>query len=328
MTTTQAPTAPIDYGRATPRRRRLLRRVVVIIIVLTAVMIVRWTAPPIWNQFEVRRQQSKMLNFTPPAPETIAFSSDSAECDRLLVARGTHGAVDVHYVGTGTPYPMKIAGFTPILADPLFTPGEWGMAEPSRSAKYPYGPVALLPLGPSPTLFMHWRRAVSGGERRLVHVSAVLYHDDMPLADARSYVGGEWARYEKQHRDGGNTDVYFIRLSLTPRVFSTASWRPGSRWTRLKSATSAPANNGEIPMPCRVHASMVDGLKLEPLVLRIHVGIADPADESRFTLDYDVDGVAGVIEGKLNADDSITWTILSGPLKQWPPRDGFWGLNP
>jgi hypothetical protein len=58
------------------------------------------------------------------------------------------------------------------------------------------------------------------------------------------------------------------------------------------------------------------------------VWVADRADESRFTLDYDVDGVCGVIEGRLNADDSVTFTIPSGPLKPWPARGGFWGVNP
>jgi hypothetical protein len=69
-------------------------------------------------------------------------------------------------------------------------------------------------------------------------------------------------------------------------------------------------------------------MQVEALPLRIRAGVVDPADQSRFTLDYDVDGAAGVIEGRLGADDAVAWTILGGPLKKWPARPGFWGLIP
>jgi hypothetical protein len=134
-TTTTAP--PIDYGRASPLRRRLLRRIVIALIVLTIVMIVWRTAPPVLAQLELRRQQSKMLNFTPP-PDTVALTSDSAECDRLLAA-GTHVLVDVQYMGTGTSYPMKMAGLAPALADSLFRPDLWGIQEPPRGARVRVG---------------------------------------------------------------------------------------------------------------------------------------------------------------------------------------------
>ena len=315
----------IDYGRRTPRRRRLWRRVVVVIILMAVIIVARWTAPPLLRQFEVRREQAKLLGFTAPA-DTIAFTTDPADCDRLLRA-GTHVLVKVHYVGSGGGYGRWVAGFTPTLADPLFNSDVWGISKVSRGMTLDRGDLKGMPIGPPPTLFLHARRA-PGKPARLVHVAAVLYYDDMPLADARNHIGGEWEKFEKQERAAGNADVSAIRLSLTPRVFSTASWLPGSAWMRLQSATQPPANNGEIPLPGRAYATAIDVMQVEALPLRIRAGVADLANEARFTLAYDVNGVAGVIEGRLGTNDVVIWTILSGPLKQWPPRDGFWGLNP
>lgn len=266
-----------------------------------------------------------MMSFT-PAADAVAFSTDPAECDRLLAA-GSYALVQVRYVGSGTAYGSKAAGFIPTIADPLFLPEVWGMWEPARGMTLKYGGFQALPLGPPPTLFLHARRA-PGARERLVHVAALLHYDHMTLPKAREHVRGDWARYEKQQRSDGSADLTFIRLSLTPRVFRPASWFPGSRWTRLKPAATLPANNGVIALPCRVYPSMFDGLKLESTPVRIRTGVPDSTDETRFTLKYDVDGAAGVIEGRLNADDTVTWTIPGGPLKPWPSREHLWGFMP
>ena len=47
---------------------------------------------------------------------------------------------------------------------------------------------------------------------------------------------------------------------------------------------------------------------------RLFAGQPDPADASRFTIDYEVAGGRGTIEGRLTPDDRVTARIISGPL--------------
>jgi len=318
--------ATIDYGRDVRSRRRLLRRAAIGLI-LCVIIAAAWRfAPPVWSQFELCRLQARMMRFTPPAADTVALTTYPVECDRLFAAGGTHALVDVQYIGSGGPYSEKIAGFVPTIADPLYGPDVWGIIERPRGATLSHHEMQGAPLGPSPTLFLHARRAPGRAPRRLVHVTAMLYRDNMPLADTRADVSGYWEGFEQQQRAIGETEVPWIRLSLVSRVLQPAFWRPGSRWTRVEPATTG--HSGEIPMPAHVYAAADGRLSLEPVPLRIRAGVADPADDARFTLDYDVAGAAGVIEGRLNANDSVTWTILSGPLRPWPPQRNFWGVIP
>ena len=47
--------------------------------------------------------------------------------------------------------------------------------------------------------------------------------------------------------------------------------------------------------------------------VRLYAVQPDPADESRFFFDYEVNGQRGTIEGRLQADDTVQWQVLSGP---------------
>lgn len=48
-------------------------------------------------------------------------------------------------------------------------------------------------------------------------------------------------------------------------------------------------------------------------VMRVFAGQADPDDSARFTIRYEIDDTPGTIEGRLQADDSVTLRILTGP---------------
>jgi hypothetical protein len=324
VTTTQAPSARIDYGRATRRRRKLLRRIVVVIIMLAVVVVARTAAPPILNQFAVLRQQARMVNFSPP-PKTVTFTNVSDECDRLFAA-GTHALVDVKYMGSGGSYSEKIAGFVPLDADPLFDQSNWRIRDAARGTRLNYGPNEGSPVGPSPTLFLHSRRA-AGGNRRLVHVSTVMHFDSMTLKEAGRYIDGEWDAYVRSRGSDPDREEGFIRLSLAPRVFRLASWSPGSRWSRLDPLLTNGRAADQFVMPTRMTRSAEEDFEREPMGLSMLIGKPDPNDESKFTLAYTVGGKPGQIFGRLTNADTVEWEV-TGPLKQWPEQPYYWGWTP
>jgi hypothetical protein len=47
--------------------------------------------------------------------------------------------------------------------------------------------------------------------------------------------------------------------------------------------------------------------------VRIFAGQADPADESHFTLTYEVDGHRGLIDGWLDPYDKVRMQVRDGP---------------
>ena len=55
--------------------------------------------------------------------------------------------------------------------------------------------------------------------------------------------------------------------------------------------------------------------------VRLFNGQPDPADPSRFTIIYEVDGQRGSIEGRLNSDDTVRLRIVDGPAKPVDPDE-------
>jgi hypothetical protein len=53
-------------------------------------------------------------------------------------------------------------------------------------------------------------------------------------------------------------------------------------------------------------------------VMRVYAGQPDPGDEARFTVKYEIDGVPGTIEGRLEADDAVTLRVVDGPAATGP----------
>ena len=47
--------------------------------------------------------------------------------------------------------------------------------------------------------------------------------------------------------------------------------------------------------------------------VRFFAGRNDPADESRFTIGYEIKGKGGTLEGRLGADDKVSLKVLDGP---------------
>jgi hypothetical protein len=49
--------------------------------------------------------------------------------------------------------------------------------------------------------------------------------------------------------------------------------------------------------------------------MRFYAAQPDPADPTRFTFKFQFSGQPGDIDGRLNADDTVTLTLRDGPLK-------------
>jgi hypothetical protein len=50
-------------------------------------------------------------------------------------------------------------------------------------------------------------------------------------------------------------------------------------------------------------------------IMRIYAGQADPKDDAHFTIKYEIDNVPGTIDGRLEADDTVTLKVRDGPAK-------------
>jgi len=56
-------------------------------------------------------------------------------------------------------------------------------------------------------------------------------------------------------------------------------------------------------------------------VMRIYAGQLDPNDDAHFTIKYEINNVPGTIDGRLEADDTVTLKILDGPAMTKPSRN-------
>lgn len=95
-------------------------------------------------------------------------------------------------------------------------------------------------------------------------------------------------------------DASSFGASVTADVFSPGSVRTPVRRQR--------ATRGE---PIR-HARREPFLAYASLV-RIFAGQADPSDRSHFTLDYEIDGERGVLDGYLQDDLTVLFKLRDGP---------------
>lgn len=84
------------------------------------------------------------------------------------------------------------------------------------------------------------------------------------------------------------------RLEVNTLVWRPALWEPGSRLQLVGLSTLVLPN-------------------LDLKKVRVYAGRADEADPKHFTIPYDVDGVAGVIDGNLDDFDQARLQVRDGP---------------
>jgi hypothetical protein len=58
-------------------------------------------------------------------------------------------------------------------------------------------------------------------------------------------------------------------------------------------------------------ARAIDVLDPRRQTYRVYAGQTDPADPSRFTMRYDIDGLPGMLEGRLRPDGLLDFTVLT-----------------
>ena len=103
----------------------------------------------------------------------------------------------------------------------------------------------------------------------------------------------------------GSRNAMFPTYDVRTRATFQAAAPPKQLWYGVNRLTLAPTDR-----------------------VTILAGQLDPADESRFTFDYTLNGVPGTVDGHLGADDNVTFTIRSGPATTrpytpWSGRQNF-----
>jgi hypothetical protein len=168
-------------------------------------------------------------------------------------------------------------------------------------------------------VFLHGLRSPAGNERLvLVSVSGGL-----SMAESSSGLFGgsnppptneSWTRpLEKSHRIAatrvvprrGEDPAKPLWARATQIIISSDITPTTASWVFIPGAGGAP---GQIKLEQRNR-------------LRVFAGQPDPADPSRFTIAYDVDGTPGVLTGRLKDDDTIELRPSTGKLvgDRWYP---------
>jgi hypothetical protein len=259
------------------------------------------------KQAAVLRQQERMMSFSAPTG-TIALTNDFDECKRLL-SNADYVRAQIGYNATGSPYDAVAACFSPPISDPLL-----GTASGRIYRGYGQGGWSHVKIGPDPTVFLHGRRSAAGKER-LVHVTALFYSDALPATEGRQFVTAGWNEYRELQRDQGIDDPEYVglwKLQFIARVVTPATWRPNSMW---RVPFILRSTDYWLPSRLAPPDDHYASSHLETLPTRVFVAAPDDKDESRFIIDYQLDGSPGQLRGSLNGDDTVTFEVLSGPLR-------------
>ena len=151
------------------------------------------------------------------------------------------------------------------------------------------------------------------------------YPDPAPRSNVTSKVPECWVSYMKsiymQSSNSNATCVAFCHSRISTNghvglvvVEFAPDYRHGERLLNVMSAITG--KQLELQSDDRVihppdEASSPDDL---PFPRKVFAGQIDPTDSSRFTIEYEwPNGVRGVIDGQLLADDSVSLEIRKGP---------------
>ena len=168
---------------------------------------------------------------------------------------------------------------------PKFTPSSWERYINSHVAT-PNGTTYFQSQG---TPFLHARTTSSGTRRLIALDTQLIWHDDNTLlrVHVRLIKPGSFASPK-------GTDVLLSNYDRSPYL------------SPLPSASGARVDLARIPYGT---------------AFRLFGGQADPRDPSHFTLDYESDGVRGVIDGRLLDGDAVKLTFRPSPAtRSFRPR--------
>jgi hypothetical protein len=152
-----------------------------------------------------------------------------------------------------------------------------------------------------------------GGQRRLVCVSLAV---DQKIIQFEGREGPHRAyRYELE-----------TRRMLSASVFNPQ--KPGLPVQTAMVVYQTPEQRTPIP-PAPADPSSAPGRTIRPgQPWRIFAGQIDPADPSHLTIKYEIDGRAGVIDGRLNDGDRLMLTPRVGGLVSWTSASEYlWDMG-
>lgn len=101
-------------------------------------------------------------------------------------------------------------------------------------------------------------------------------------------------------------DERLVAVILAPAPPVSVDGPAGTPQLVMVSALVSGAEWGREPV-WRGNGSLLEGAFLKAARLRVYAAKLDPADPSRFTIRYEADKVAGVVEGRLGGDRDVGW---------------------
>ena len=137
-------------------------------------------------------------------------------------------------------------------------------------------------------VFLHGRKARDAAER-LVIVYADVY-SGRPYSDERKL----------------QPEEQLFQISWYARSMGLASWKRSFHQSMEQEGSINDTTGFDIGVAKQ---------------FRLFNGQPDPADPSRFTIAYEVDGQRGTIEGRLDSEDKIKLRIMDGPAKPFNPDE-------
>jgi hypothetical protein len=166
-------------------------------------------------------------------------------------------------------------------------PGDW----PRTTVKDYWGRESIA---------MYWPPAFQVVVRQQ-SVSLVFMHG---LVDSTGHhrfvvVQGKRVYVEYSSHPSSSSDRSAVRLSA-------CSHQIGQRF-RLFGETNGQSSVRSVEIPLRPDQ-----------VMRIYAGQPDPNDDAHFTIKYEIDNIPGTIDGRLEADDTVTLKVIDGPAATRP----------
>jgi hypothetical protein len=251
---------------------------------------------------EAQRQEvASCLTFAQP-PTTVVYAEDTDDARKLLASAGRSRTLAVPGSNTGVSGWAGAPGSSNSLAD-LLTVHGWqgpalrGRAEPWHTVVRRSSRFATPSSADDSVVFLHGMRT-PGGRERLVWVSLSANQE------------------LRSPQQKGEPHVVETRRKFRGWVFDPADLNKVTETTI--TLTEPPGRHTSFHL---VYGGDGTRPRIERVerkgVWRIFAGQIDPADPSRLTILYEVDGQTGVIDGRLTDGDRLMLEPRVGALVVW-----------
>jgi hypothetical protein len=314
-------------GGVTRRQMNLLLLFVMIDTLLFAAFVCLPTASPylksMWSDYQKRREDARQaavvqgklnacLMHSAPADQAL-YIEESVGANRLLAADAK--AVQLSWeVGTREPgmvvldemaiRALRVSGWQPpVRAGTAAEAIAWRDLTPK-----PYAPIG----DGETTLYLHEMKTPSGQQRLVVVSFSVSQYvkDRAPKKGVQRHYEAETIR------------------KFSADVMDPQNPRPSARETRMVML-DPPGGRAQLL------AAFASGNDPHPVVdlqpgqrWRIFAGQADAVDPTHFTIGYEIEGQAGVIDGRLNDGDRLMLTPRVGRMAAWTSGSEYeWDLT-